>query len=133
MRSSFIFYKKGEDIMLELNDFYTYQEDGKTYLVIDENNEGLTKDNTNEMEKEAFTNMLKDLESNPNMVLEIDDLKTLSKEDIERYGGIRFVCDSLVSYNGEDQYIYMKQFRMLNNVAKAFIKIVLYTDFGVEV
>lgn len=119
--------------MLELNDFYTYQEDGKTYLVIDENNEGLTKDNTNEMEKEVFTNMLKDLESNPNMVLEIDDLKTLSKTDIERYGGVRFVCDSLVSYNGKDQYIYMKHFRMLNDVAKAFIKIVLYYDFGVEV
>lgn len=119
--------------MLELNDFYTYQEDGKTYLVIDENNEDLAKSNTNEMEKETFINMLKDLESNPNMVLEIDDLKTLDKTDIERYGGVRFVCDSLVSYNGEDQYVYMKQFRMLNDVAKAFIKIVLYYDFGVEV
>jgi hypothetical protein len=128
-----ILYKKGEDAMLELNDFYTYQEDGKTYLVIDENNEDLAKSNTNEMEKETFINMLKDLESNPNMVLEIDDLKTLDKTDIERYGGVRFVCDSLVSYNGEDQYIYMKQFRMLNDVAKAFIKIVLYYDFGVEV
>ena len=117
--------------MLELNDFYTYQEDGKTYLAIDENNEDLAKDR-NEMEKEYFANMLKDLESNPDMVLEIDDLKTLDKTDIERYGGVRFVCDSLVSYNGEDQYVYMKQFRMLNDVAKAFIKIVLYTDFGVE-
>jgi len=47
---------------------------------------------------------------------------TVSKSDIERYGGVRFVCDSLVSYNGEDQYIYMKQFRMLNDVAKAFVE-----------
>ena len=116
--------------MLELTDFYSYQENGKTYLVIDGNEDSvLCKENQNDHEKQSYIQMLQDFEDNPEMTLQVNDLLTLTKEDIQRYGGIRFVCDELVSLGDENPNMYMKKFRMMNDVAKAFIKIRLYMDF----
>lgn len=118
-------------IMFSLSDFYSYQEDGKTYLVIDEVEPIVRKPNTTKYIKEYLENKLEDLDNDRALKLTLSDLDFFTKEDMERYGGIRLVYDGIIQLHDEDEFkAYIDKFTLSNPVSRAMIKIILDTDFS---